>query len=72
MIETSAGALRELCLVVEMLRDLECGGDMIVAQLLVFARRKQASNLQDILDLATVEIHLCKRIELLLCDSVLL
>ena len=55
-----------------MLRDVECGQNMLVAELLLLPARKKARNLEDILDLATIHVHACELVQLHLRDRVIL
>lgn len=55
-----------------MLRNIECGQNMLVAELLLLPARQEARDLEDVLDLATVHIHASKLIQLYLRDRVIL
>lgn len=71
-IKTAPRTLRKLRFVVQVLGDLECGNDVVVAQLGVLARGKQTRDLEDVLDLASIHVHARKFVEFLLGDAMLL
>jgi len=72
LVDRSPIPLRELRLIMKMLGHLQSRDDMVMAQLRLLARGKQSSDLQDVLNLATIHIHLRKLVELILRDGMLL
>jgi hypothetical protein len=71
-IQATLCTLARLVLIMEMLRDVERGKNMIVAELLLLPARQEARDLEDILDLATVHVHASELIQLYLRDRVIL
>lgn len=55
-----------------MLRDVERGQNMLVAELLLHPARQKTRDLEDIFDLATVHVHASELVQLYLRDRVIL
>ena len=71
-IQATLRALARLVLVMQVLRDIESGQNVLVAQLLLLPASQQTRDLEDVLDLATVHVHACELVQLHLRDRVIL